>query len=324
MFRQKKKKNTADVSAKKKNRASSSSGRMVPLGGWREDSSLEKKDGWIERQRDSRNFERRGGIELLSSSVAAECPPQIMKSIKCVVVGDGAVGKTSLLISYTTNQFPEDYVPTVFDNYSANVMVGDEKVTINLWDTAGQEEYDRLRPLSYPQTDIFLICFSVVEPSSFQNVKNKWMPEIRHHTPKDTKILLVGTKSDLREDPHAMDELDEQGLKPVSEPEASKLASSLGLVGYLECSAASQKGVREVFDCAIKAVISPEEPEEQGVQDQNVNGSAPNGTSNAAAAGAAANAKPLQQKAAPKTVKQAPKTHIPAKKVRKSKKCVIL
>lgn len=241
-----------------------------------------------------------------------------MKSIKCVVVGDGAVGKTSLLISYTTNQFPEDYVPTVFDNYSANVMVGDEKVTINLWDTAGQEEYDRLRPLSYTQTDIFLICFSVVEPSSFQNVKSKWMPEIRHHTPKDTNILLIGTKADLREDPHAMDELDEQGLKPVSEEEAVQLAKSLNLVGYLECSAASQKGVREVFDCAIKAVISPEELEpevEEEVIAQNPQ------TVATAADPEATGTKNIKTQL---KNKQIPKTHIPAKKIKKSKKCVIL
>ncbi len=181
-----------------------------------------------------------------------------MKSIKCVVVGDGAVGKTSLLISYTTNQFPEDYVPTVFDNYSANVMVDNEKVTINLWDTAGQEEYDRLRPLSYTQTDIFLICFSVVEPSSYANVKSKWIPEIRHHTPKDTLVLLVGTKADLRDDPHVLDELEENGDTPVTSAAAERLASSLGCVGYRECSAASQQGVREIFDYAIKAVISPD------------------------------------------------------------------
>ena len=251
-----------------------------------------------------------------------------MKSIKCVVVGDGAVGKTSLLISYTTNQFPEDYVPTVFDNYSANVMVGDEKVTINLWDTAGQEEYDRLRPLSYTQTDIFLICFSVVEPSSFQNVKSKWMPEIKHHTPKDTKILLIGTKSDLRDDPHALDELDEQGAIPVSENEASQLAKSLNLVGYLECSAASQKGVREVFDCAIKAVIFPEEEEQVESNDQsntNVNTSTntnTNGVDNSTVnANQITNGKSTQQKS---TAKQTPKTHIPVKRIKKSKKCTIL
>ncbi|QPG76070.1 hypothetical protein FOA43_003456 [Brettanomyces nanus] len=181
-----------------------------------------------------------------------------MKSIKCVVVGDGAVGKTSLLISYTTNQFPEDYVPTVFDNYSANVMVDNEKVTINLWDTAGQEEYDRLRPLSYTQTDVFLICFSVVEPSSFSNVKNKWIPEIRHHTPKDTLVILIGTKSDLREDPHVLDQLEENGEQPINAQGAEAEAKELGCAGYMECSAASQQGVREVFDFAIKAVISPE------------------------------------------------------------------
>lgn len=78
-----------------------------------------------------------------------------------------------------------------FDNYSAPFTVDGIPVSLGLWDTAGQEDYDRLRPLSYPQTDVFLICYSVVSPSSFDNVTSKWYPELKHHCP-DAPIILVG------------------------------------------------------------------------------------------------------------------------------------
>lgn len=91
-----------------------------------------------------------------------------MRYLKCVAVGDGAVGKTSMLISYTTNQFPGDYVPTVFDNYTTTVMVDNETVNLGLWDTAGQDEFAHVRKVAYPNTDIFFIIFSVVALDSFE------------------------------------------------------------------------------------------------------------------------------------------------------------
>lgn len=180
-----------------------------------------------------------------------------MRSIKSVVVGDGGVGKTCLLISYTTNTFPNDYIPTVFDNYSASVMIDGEPIKLGLWDTAGQSEYDRLRPLSYPQTEIFLCCFSVIDPYSFHNVKLKWIPEIYHHSPKDILVLLIGTKIDLRDDLHVLDELNEKNLKPITFEQGAKLSKDLGAIKYMECSAATQVGVKEIFDYAIRAVLDP-------------------------------------------------------------------
>eukprot|EP00621_Florenciella_sp_RCC1693_P011419 CAMPEP_0182523266 /NCGR_PEP_ID=MMETSP1323-20130603/915_1 /TAXON_ID=236787 /ORGANISM="Florenciella parvula, Strain RCC1693" /LENGTH=179 /DNA_ID=CAMNT_0024731587 /DNA_START=73 /DNA_END=611 /DNA_ORIENTATION=+ len=115
--------------------------------------------------------------------------------MKVVVVGDGAVGKTCLLLSYTANQYPQDYVPTIFDTYSVNTCVDDKLITLSLWDTAGQEDYDKLRPLSYPLTDCFILCFSVLNPESLQNAKSKWLPELEKHSP-GTPVVLVGTKID--------------------------------------------------------------------------------------------------------------------------------
>jgi len=177
-----------------------------------------------------------------------------MQNVKCVVVGDGAVGKTCLLISYTENRFPVDYVPTVFDNFTTGVEVDGNHINFALWDTAGQEEYSRLRALSYPETDVFLLCFSVVSPPSFDNIKTKWFPEVDHHCPEAKKIL-VGTKIDLRNDKKILEEL--KGEKLPTTDMGESVAKEIQAKAYLECSAYTQEGLKRVFEEAIRTVIQP-------------------------------------------------------------------
>jgi len=173
--------------------------------------------------------------------------------VKCVVVVDGAVGKTSMLISYTTKDFPKEYIPTVFDNYETNVQLDGKQIYLGLWDTAGQEGYDRLRPLSYPQTDVFLICFSITSPNSFTNIEQKWKPELAHHAPS-APFLIVGTKSDLREDEAQVASLKEKGKYKTFE-EFADAAKAMGAEKYLECSALKQTGLQQVFDESIRAAL---------------------------------------------------------------------
>ena len=180
-----------------------------------------------------------------------------MQAIKCVFVGDPS-GKTCMMLSYTSNEFPEAFIPTVFDNYSANVKVDGTYVNLGLWDTAGIEDYDRIRPLSYPKTDVFVVCFSLVGRGSFLNVKDKWFPEVRHHCPA-VPIILVGNKVDLREDTEFIEKLRERHLAPISYAQGSSLAKDIGAVKYLECSALTQKGLKQVFDEAVRAGLNPQQ-----------------------------------------------------------------
>ncbi|XP_050432842.1 ras-like GTP-binding protein RhoL [Adelges cooleyi] len=164
--------------------------------------------------------------------------------LKITAVGDGMVGKTCMLITYTTQEFPAEYVPTVFDNYAANIEVEGQIYNMCLWDTAGQEDYERLRPLSYPKTNCFLLCYSVGSRSSFENIASKWYPEIQHHCPK-VPVILIGTKTDLRQ----------SQVDCVSVDEAKKMKRRIGAVKYLECSALSNEGLENIFLAAIRAAI---------------------------------------------------------------------
>lgn len=183
-----------------------------------------------------------------------------MDTIKCVVVGDGAVGKTCMLISYASNKFPLEYVPTVFDNYAVNICIQGEPYQLGLFDTAGQEEYDRLRTLAYPSTDVFMICFSVASPTSFENVKDKWIPEIKHYCPK-VPIVLVGTQSDLRGDAVIISKLSKVKQHFVSQEDGQRLAKQVRAVAYSECSALTQKGLKDAFDETVMAYVNGPEDE---------------------------------------------------------------
>ncbi|TDG46367.1 hypothetical protein AWZ03_007141 [Drosophila navojoa] len=173
---------------------------------------------------------------------------------KLVIVGDGACGKTCLLTVFCKDSFPLDYVPTVFETYVADVEVEGSQVELALWDTAGQEDYDRLRLLSYPDTDVIVMCFSIDLPDSLENIQDKWIPEVKHFCP-NVPIILVGNKRDLRHDPDTIRELSLQKQQPVQTEQGFTMAEIVNAFAYLECSAKMQEGVREVFETATRASL---------------------------------------------------------------------
>jgi Ras-related C3 botulinum toxin substrate 1 len=198
-----------------------------------------------------------------------------LRAIKVTMVGAPNVGKTSLALAYLTGEFPSEDLPTVVDATQRVVKVPEHpEVELSLWDTAGQEDYDRVRPIHYPGTDMFLVCYSVVTFSeayhmtSFEAVSRMWIPEITHHVP-DALRLLVACKMDLREDQATLDQLkanDEQ--TPITTAQGKALATEMGAAGFVECSAKSQIGVQEVFLEALRIALLRKPSEGPGSGDR--------------------------------------------------------
>jgi Ras family protein A len=176
-------------------------------------------------------------------------PAEIRRKI--VVVGDGACGKTCTIIAFSKGTFPEVYVPTVFENYVADVEVDSRFVELALWDTAGQEDYDRLRPLSYPDSHVLMISYAIDSPSSLANVREKWISEVLHFC-SGVPIVLAGFKHDLRSDKRVIEELDEYDMKPVSYCQGLMVAKYIGAAAYVECSARMGSGLISLFGTATR------------------------------------------------------------------------
>ncbi|KAI8938036.1 Rho GTPase [Plenodomus lindquistii] len=181
---------------------------------------------------------------------------------KLVLLGDGACGKTSLLNVFTRGYFPTVYEPTVFENYVHDIYIDNTHVELSLWDTAGQEEFDRLRSLSYDDTHAIMLCFSVDSPDSLENVETKWVGEIAENCP-GVKLVLVALKCDLRkrEDDDAEDG---QPAKPcIDYEEGLKMAEKIKALRYLECSAMKNRGVNEAFTEAARVALQVKSGKDQ-------------------------------------------------------------
>lgn len=153
---------------------------------------------------------------------------------KLVLLGDGACGKTSLLNVFTRGFFPTVYEPTVFENYVHDIFVDNIHMELSLWDTAGQEEFDRLRSLSYDDTQAIMLCFSVDNKDSLENVATKWVAEITEHC-QGVKVVLCALKCDLREEVEKDDD-DEEGAPQrhiITYNEGLEVARRIGALRYL-------------------------------------------------------------------------------------------
>ncbi|XP_003227977.1 rho-related GTP-binding protein RhoF [Anolis carolinensis] len=186
---------------------------------------------------------------------ARKKPGQEARQVKMVVVGDGGCGKTSLLLVYARGAFPEQYAPSVFEKYTTSVTVGKKEVLLHLYDTAGQDDYDRLRPLSYQNTNVVLICYDVMNPTSFENVLIKWSPEVNHFC-RGIPIVLVGCKTDLRKDKEHLRKLRSAQQEPITYSQGEDAARQMNAHIYLECSAKFRENVESIFREATSIALN--------------------------------------------------------------------
>jgi small GTP-binding protein len=170
---------------------------------------------------------------------------QDRREIKIVIVGDNAIRKRCLLLSYYTNAFPR-HIPKVIEEVSATVHHNEENVNIKISYYSGQEKFRNLSSFEEIEADFFIISFSLIKPSSLENVEFFWVKEIKKHYPH-IPYILVGLQSDLRD--HQVDE-----ITIISTSQACEMMKKIEACNYIECSALNGYNLKEVFQTAISNV----------------------------------------------------------------------
>lgn len=172
-------------------------------------------------------------------------------NINCILLGDYKVGKTCLLCSFIDNYFPNPNFPT-YDDYH-EMVIENETVNLKIFDHPSSEDINRIRSNDYPQADVFVICFSLVDARSFENVEKIWIPEINQYGP-NKPFILVGTKSDLRQLFKIHSEIEQ-----ISKLQGNLLKERIGAFSYIECSALKRTNLNKVFEYAVLSVIHQNE-----------------------------------------------------------------
>lgn len=181
-----------------------------------------------------------------------------MSGVKVVLVGDAGVGKTCLVLRLSTGAFPEENVPAVAEDYSLEREVDYEKILLNVYDTPAGDEHATTRTFFYPNTHVFVMCFSTVDPSSLDNITTKWIPEVRQSWP-NAPFLLVGTKSDLRYDEKMISDVFAiHNRRPITHEDGMQAALQMGAASYFETSSIQGYGLDDVFDAAVQIYRSPQ------------------------------------------------------------------
>eukprot|EP00736_Rhodelphis_marinus_P000449 Rmarinus@m.3150 len=175
------------------------------------------------------------------------------RTIKVVMLGDEGSGKTSLSTRFYESRFPAEYIPTVTSQTSTVVPFERETWKLDIWDTCCRSDHDKFRPLAYPGTNLFIICYSVGSRESFERVLTKWTRElVQQEQIPYVPLFLMGTKKDLRNPALWRKRRETPAVDIVSLKEGMDMAEEIGASGFFECSSLTNQGLEGFFDAVME------------------------------------------------------------------------
>ncbi|ELP84970.1 Rho GTPase, putative [Entamoeba invadens IP1] len=174
-----------------------------------------------------------------------------MKLVKCFFIGDGTVGKTSIILRYSLGVFKNYYLPTVLETTCFNVFVKNEKIELWVCDVIEQDDYMNRLPMLYNGIDLFVVCYSVVDVNSFEHVVTKWKSNIEYYSP-NTPLMLLGTKIDLREENKKVVKPIQNKVNWISTEQGINKAKEIKAVLFMECSSLTGFNITTLFQNIAK------------------------------------------------------------------------